>query len=190
MRHLLFVRHSLPEIEEHLDRVYWRLSAEGKRRAERIADRIATYDVKTIVASNEIKAIETGNAIAGRTGQPFGIDERLREHGISNEPYLAEPAFKRLVHSFFEQPETTVFGEESAESALRRFTDAVSEIRKKHRSGDIVLVSHGRVLSLFLAEHLQEEPFELWKRLKAPSVVVLRHPGLELEEAVYSVEDL
>lgn len=190
MRHLLFVRHSLPRMEENLDRRYWRLSDDGAKRAGLLADRVASYDVRSLVASDEIKSIETANVISSRVGVPFEIDGRLHEHSISNEPFLQEPAFKRLVHNFFENQDDVVFGEESATQCLSRVTEAIGDARKKYRGGDTVIVGHGRAFSLFLAKYLQMDPFELWKRLKAPAMIALEIPGLEPAETIFSVEDL
>lgn len=188
MRHLLFVRHALPVIQETVERHYWRLSEEGHRRAARLAGHLESYDVRAIVSSNEMKAIETANAIASRVNRTFEVDENLREHAIESEPFRSEPAFKRLVDSFFENPDAVVFGSESATGARERLAKAVTRARRRYRSGDLVIVSHGRILSMYLAPLLDMDPFELWKQLKTPALVALGLPKLEPVETLFSFE--
>lgn len=186
VRRLLFVRHSLPIIQENIERQYWRLSEVGKQRADLVADHLARYSVQAVVSSNEMKAIETANAISSRIHRPFEVDERLREHCVDDEPFRSEPAFKRLVDNFFERPDDVVFGSESANAAKRRMAAAITGIRRKYRTGDVVIVSHGRILSMYLARYLDLDPFELWKQLKSPSVVALSLPNLEPVETVFA----
>lgn len=187
-RHLLFVRHSLPVLEESIERRFWHLSDEGRRRADAMADYLRRYDVQAIVSSDELKSIETAHAISTRLNCPFEVDARLREHSIDSEPFRSEPAFKRLVHSFFASPDEIVFGTESAITACDRLATAVSTAREKYPTGDVALVSHGRLLSAFLAPILDTDPFALWKRLKTPALVALSLPKLDVAEVVETFE--
>jgi broad specificity phosphatase PhoE len=184
----LFVRHSLPVLEESIERRFWHLSDEGRRRADAMADYLKRYDVQAIVSSDELKSIETAHAISTRLNCPFEVDARLREHSIDPEPFRSEPAFKRLVHSFFASPDEVVFGTESAVAACDRLATAVSAAREKYPTGDVALVSHGRLLSAYLAPILDTDPFALWKRLKTPALVALSLPKLEVADVVETFE--
>ena len=83
--------------------------------------------------------------------------------------------------------QTPVFGDETATEALARFRSAVDGVVEAHRDEDIALVSHGRVISLYVADYVGVEPFALWKRLGLPSFVVLSVPEREVIEVVESV---
>ena len=82
-----------------------------------------------------------------------------------------------------------MFGRETANQARERFAAAVERVATRHRSGDVVIVAHGSVIALFVAEHTPLEPFALWQRLGLPSLVVLGLPGCELLTIVEKIDD-
>jgi hypothetical protein len=52
------------------------------------------------------------------------------------------------------------------------------------------MVSHGTVISLFVAECARIDPYDLWRKLELPSYVVLSLPELQLLDVVGSVESI
>jgi hypothetical protein len=48
--------------------------------------------------------------------------------------------------------------------------------------GDIVVVTHGTVLTLAVAERCMLDPFHFWQRLGLPSAVSLTVPDMTLEQ--------
>jgi broad specificity phosphatase PhoE len=66
------------------------------------------------------------------------------------------------------EPDRVVFGEESAAAALTRFSRAVEGL------GDgAVVVSHGTVISLYVAAQTGRDAFELWQSLELPDLLVV-----------------
>jgi hypothetical protein len=55
-RKLILVRHSLPEMITGVPASRWHLSAEGRRRCEKLAERLTGTDLAAIVSSEESKA--------------------------------------------------------------------------------------------------------------------------------------
>jgi broad specificity phosphatase PhoE len=189
MRKLILVRHSLPEIVSDLPANQWRLSDAGRLRCKRLADRLATYDPDVIVASLEPKATETGRIVASRLGKPFETAKNLHEHDRSNGgPWDTKEQFEARVASFFENPQRVVFGRETADDAHRRFAGAVAEVIGKYPSGNLAVISHGTVMTLFVARAAGLDSFPFWKRLGLPSFVVLSLPGFGLLTVVEGVE--
>jgi broad specificity phosphatase PhoE len=86
--------------------------------------------------------------------------------------------------SIFAHPDRRVLGIESANDALRRFSSAVAEELARSEARNLVIVTHGTVISLFVAAHNSVDGFELWKKLQCPSLVVLEVPSLSLIEVV------
>ena len=78
--HLILVRHSLPEIDFVVSSHEWHLSAEGRRRCERLADALTNYDPVAIVSSEEPKAVETAEIVAARFGVRVEVEPDLHEH--------------------------------------------------------------------------------------------------------------
>lgn len=190
MRKLILVRDSLPEIVPELPANQWRLSNTGRLRCKRLAERLAAYDPNVIVASLEPKAAETGQLVAQMLGTPFETAEGLGEHDRSNAGTLGtQEQFEARVGSFFENPQKLVFGGETADSAHRRFAKAVAAVIERHPSGHLAVVTHGTVMTLFVACTALLDPFPFWKRLGLPSFVVLCLPDFGLLTVVESVTD-
>ena len=54
------------------------LSERGRRQAERLGERLAPLGIVRILASDYVRAIETAEAIAARTGASIAVDPLLR----------------------------------------------------------------------------------------------------------------
>jgi broad specificity phosphatase PhoE len=87
------------------------------------------------------------------------------------------------METFFSRPSLREFGNESADEARRRFEEALVPLIDNCR-GDLVVVTHGTVLTLMVAAKNRIEPFPFWKQLRMPSAVSLRLPDMTLEDIV------
>ncbi|MBN1149184.1 MAG: histidine phosphatase family protein [Anaerolineales bacterium] len=181
---LILVKHSLPEIEPGRPASHWRLSGEGKRRCQALADLLAAYQPVSIVSSQEPKAVETARIVAGRLGLRAKSAAGLHEHERRTAPFTDQPTFEAAVARFFAHPNQLVFGEESAEQAQARFSAAVDSLLAQHTGGNLTLVAHGTVITLFVARSNGIEPLAFWKRLGLPSLVVLSISNLALLDVV------
>ncbi len=180
MSHLILVKHSLPAINPKTDAHEWPLSAEGRSRCHALAAQLAPYSPARFISSDEPKAIETTEIVAAKFNLHSTMAAGLHEHDRRNTPYLANrQAFEAAIAEFFEKPNQLVYGNETANQALSRFTTAVSKICKASE-GNLVIVSHGTVITLFVATHNAVHAFAFWKQLELPSFVVLRLPDFQL----------
>ena len=89
--------------------------------------------------------------------------------------------FERTMDAFFSRPSERVFGNESADEARTRVEQALLPLIDNH-GDDLVVVTHGTVLTLMVAARNGIDPFPFWKRLRMPAAVSLRLPGMVLEE--------
>ena len=102
-------------------------------------------------------------------------------------PYFPTAAeFEAAVGRLFEQPGEPVLGTETANQALRRFTAAIDRIIEAGHADNIV-VTHGTVMSLYVASVAGIDPMDLWRRLDTPSFVVLGLPDLDVRSIVERV---
>ena len=182
-RKLVLVRHSLPEFVTGVPASRWRLSAEGRRRCETLAERLATYDLTAVVASEEPKAAETGRLVARILGLPFETAPGLHEHkrGVVQDLGSREE-FQAQVAHFFEHPGKLVLGYETADEAHARFAAAVTSVLEQHPHGNPAIVSHGTVMTFFVARANRLGPVPFWKSLGLPAFAVLSLPSLGLLE--------
>jgi broad specificity phosphatase PhoE len=95
--------------------------------------------------------------------------------------------FEAKIKRFFDEPSSLVFGRETAEQALARFSAAVTEVLDCHPTGSVAIVAHGTVIALWAARLTGDDPFAFWKRLGLPACVVFSRPDLRLVEIVEHV---
>lgn len=188
MRRLILIRHSQSHQDTTRPASQWGLSEEGRRRCAALAERLAAYEPRAIVASVEPKAAETGALVAGRLGLLFATAEGLHEHRREQVGFLPVEAFERAVLGLFERPDQLVMGEETGAEARERFERAVRDTIARHPDETVALVSHGTVMTLFVAHHAGVAPVPFWKRLGMPAIVVLRLPDFALLEVVERIE--
>ena len=166
----------------------------GKMRCLGLAEQLWAFAPRMVFSSREVKASETAQIVAGRLGVTHQVVEGLQEHERTNSDFAPVPGeFEAKLARFFNKPESLVFGRETADEAKHRFARTISgliESRKDDadRGESLLVVSHGTVISLFVAGACQADPMEFWRKLGQPSYVVMSLPELTLLTVVGSVE--
>lgn len=188
MRRLILVRHAAPMKQPEVPAREWSLSPAGHADAARLAQLLAAYApaaITAIISSDELKARQTAQPLADRLGLPVAILAGLHEHERRAVGYLGDAAFQATMARLFAEPDTLVFGEETANQALARFSQAVGDALALYAnaSGDLAIVTHGTVLSLFVAAHSDHDPMTFWYHLHLPAWVVFTLPDFTLLEA-------
>lgn len=184
MNRLILVKHSMPQIVEDTPPRTWQLSAAGRERCVPLADKLVVYQPGLIVTSDEPKAAETGRIVAGILRVPCATMPDLHEQERTGEPFTTAEEFERKMKAFFAAPSALIYGNETADAAGARFSGAVGAILRAYPDQDVVVVAHGTVITLFVAQHNRIEPFGFWKQLKLPSFVVLSLPDMQAIEVV------
>lgn len=185
MRCLVLVKHAQPAISADLPRRQWHLSEAGIAACGPLAEHLARYAPARLVASPEPKAQETAHALMAAVGAArVETVSGLREQDDGDSPLDGEAEFRAKVSAFFAQPSTLVFGAETADDAYARFSGAIDEATELDMQRSLVAVTHGRVISLFVARRNDLDAYGLWVRLGLPSIVVLRLPDHRIEEVV------
>jgi len=179
---LILVKHSAPNILTSVPAPSWHLSLTGIARCAALADRLHGFRTRSIASSVEPKAVETATLVGERLGLSVDLVEGLQEHDRRDTRLLGADQFEGAMRSLFAHPHDLVFGQETATAALRRFDAAIGDLLASRGSAeDVIVVSHGTVISLFVAVHTGTDGFALWSRLGLPSLVVLRRSDLSVE---------
>ena len=178
----------MPQVDVETPAHEWQLRPEGAAAASVVATRLVTADYRPtkIVASLEPKATQTGSIIAERLRLPFAAVEGLHEHDRRASGFLSTEVFAARMRDLFAHPDATVFGNESASAALARFAKAVDQIVSEE-TGDVVVVSHGTVMSLFVASRARVDASKLWATLGLPSYISLELPSHRIVEIVAKI---
>ena len=187
LRRLVLVRHSMPEIERDRPASAWRLGDVGRQRSEQLASRLRDFSPDVVWSSREPKAAETAEIVAGALGVPVQVADGLEEHHRDGVPfYPTRDEFEAVVERFFCNPDQLVFGSETAVQARDRMAAAVDRVVDAGHTDNIV-VTHGTVMTLYVASVACVRPMVFWRRLGLPSYVVLELPGNKILQTVETV---
>ncbi|GAA0371121.1 histidine phosphatase family protein [Bacillus horti] len=187
-RKLILVKHALPIIDEEKASGEWHLSDEGKEKCRDLAKLLKDVHTHSIYSSYVPKAKETAEGIAEVLGCNVVAHENLHEHSRNEVNFMPRGVFIDTMMKFFQYPHALIFGEETANEAKNRFTQAVKEIvYQTPQEDDIVIVAHGTVNTLFVSEFNEINQFEFWNTLDLPSYVVLDANSFKLVELVEQV---
>jgi broad specificity phosphatase PhoE len=167
----------VPEIRREVPAAEWRLSDAGTVRAAAFARQLDPGTAIKVYSSAEPKALETAHVLQTAWGLDGETIPGLGEHVRPLAQMFSREEFEARVRQMFLRPGELIFGDETADQARRRFTLAVMRL-VTGSSNDVIVVSHGTVMTLFAAEAAGLEPFAFWKSLEMPCAVTLSIPDL------------
>ena len=178
----------MPDVEPERPASTWSLGDIGRQRAELLAARLSGFRPTKIWSSKEPKAVETAEVVATGFGVSVQVADGLEEHHRTGGPFLpTQGEFEASVERFFRKPDEVVFGTESANEALSRFSSAMNLAIQSEQT-DTVVITHGTVMTLYVARLAGVQHMSFWRRLGLPSFVVLTLPEMQVSEVVESVD--
>jgi len=186
MAKLLLVKHAPPEIAPQVVSHRWVLSEEGRHSCAWLAEELNGQGVTRLYSSLEPKALETAAIVAVRLGLALEPRSNLHESDRTGLGFVSQDELQGRLREFFEKPDQSVIGGETANSALERFSGAISNILSEGHSQPLAIVTHGIVLSLFVARQNAIAHFDLWAHLVLPSYVVLDATSFSVDGEVHN----
>ncbi len=184
---LLLVKHSNSNHNPHQSSLDWELTDEGKARCQALATHIAPYQPRRLFSSTLIRSQQTAQIVSAELDNiPIVQNPLLVEHSRqSNAPYGTVETFRDNLKQLFAQPDTLIYGDETANQARHRFSQGVdSVLQQADPDENIVIIAHGTVNVLFTAQYNDIDSYDLWSRLKLPSIIVLDLPTFTLESVI------
>lgn len=180
-RHLILVKHALPEKQPAIPAAQWSLSAQGRASCQLLATHLTSYPPSKVFTSYEPKATETAQLLAAYLQlEPPTIWSGLHEH-VRDNYYTNDADFQAAVANFFANPTAQVMGRETAQAAQNRFKTAISTLLTQTDSDqNLLVVAHGTVITLFVAAYNSIDAFDFWHSLGLPSLVILSLPEFRL----------
>ena len=203
MPELILIRHSVSQPTPETSAHPWSLTDTGRARCEKLADYLMFYQPHIIYSSNEPKARITADLVAERLMIPSAIAPGLHETRRENVPFFDEVSeWQQALLTGFEQPHQVVFGEESFADACERFGNQIDTLIAAHPEKTIAAVTHGTVMSLYLAELIMTNEAEaatgfskmdtaraFWDGWGMPGYVVLSLPEMQVVELVPGITE-
>ena len=167
MPFIYLVRHASPQVDPHQSPRIWRLSPRGVEEARALAQVARDWGLAALYSSVEPKASATAAIIGDAAGLPVRLAEGLHEQHWEGWVENADE-FNERVREILGQRDESVHGAEPAGDAARRFGEALAAIALG--ATPAAVVSHGRVLTAYLAAALRiEDPFAFWRAMPMPA---------------------
>lgn len=167
---LYFVRHGPVVVERTTPPSEWILDSTSVPLMTEWAPRLPQHASSLWVSSDETKAVTTARHL---TRRPLAVDPGLGE--VTRGGW--SPSYDDTVAEFFAHPLQSPTPQwESAHAATQRFAAAVRR-HASTKSQDVVIVTHGLVLTL-LRWHAcgAELDTALWKDLRFPDILEMSEP--------------
>jgi len=181
---LVLVKHALPVLDMSRPPRKWELSAEGELQSQQLAGRLRAFVPLRLVTSTEPKASSTGRVIAAELGLQVTAVDGVQEFDRPASAWQSKADRERENAVIFDEPTRRVLGAESGGEALNRFSAAIRAELDRTREQNLVVITHGTVIALFVAAHNAVNAFELWRDLECSSFVVLDGGSFSLRELV------
>lgn len=151
------------------------LSEAGRRAAEALVPVLAQREIRRVVSSPYLRAIQTVAPFAAAAELAIAEDARLREreHGAVPEGRWAEEA-----EILFGDWEAEPWGGESLAAAAARGAAAI-----EGAADGTLFATHGLLLTLILGAFGREMSIPVWRAMPRPALFELR-PGIWREVAL------
>lgn len=177
-----FARHAHTQVVPSRRANLWNLSPEGQEGARRLAEAVRDKQIDHVITSGEPKTIQTGECVASSLDIPLTRDPDLGEQRRGNSAFIDDPAhFRQTIRQLFERPNEVVYGTESANQALSRFGTAAAG----HMSDtSTLIVTHGTVLSLYIASVTGQSGYEIWSKIGMPCLITLSGTPAKVVEII------
>lgn len=165
MKNIYVVRHCQAEGQE----ADAGLTEHGRQQAEQLANFLLDKHIDYIISSPFERACCTIAPLADKIGVEMLLDVRLTERILSDKH---DPDWRNMLRKTYDDLELTYEGGESSRMAMNRAIAVVMELlHREHRN--IVLVSHGNLISLLLKHFDERIGFKEWEALSNPDIFQL-----------------
>jgi probable phosphoglycerate mutase len=154
---LVLVRHALPfRIEESDGPADPELTEQGHRQADAVGEWLAAEEWDAIYSSPLVRARQTSEHIAKRTGHEIVICEDIREYDAGLNAYIPYEELKATRDEHWQAMAEDRLEDLAPDGAnfRKRVSGAVEDIINNHPGQRVIAVCHGGSINVALAEVL------------------------------------
>jgi len=166
MTTVYFVRHAHSVYSK--DELNRPLSEKGFLDAHNITQQLKQIDIHAFYSSPYKRAIQTIEGIANLKGLSIKTIDALKERALG---IIQDNNFQQAVQKVWDNPELSFEGGESNKTAQQRAIDAFLYLLDCHMDKQIVIGTHGNILTLILNYFDNNIGYEFWKDLQMPAIV-------------------
>lgn len=146
------------------------LSARGRASAVRLADQLGQTPIAAIYSSPSRRALETVEPLAHRLQVQPRVLEDLRERELVTR---SAAEFEVASEATWREPDQPLREGESNRAAQARGIAVVRQTLDRHRDQQVILSTHGTLLTLILCGFDGAFGYEFWRTLTFPDVYEL-----------------
>lgn len=188
MTRLILIRHAPTQPDATVAAHSWLLSDHAETCCVQLANELCAYSSQHVYSSHEQKAIQTAQYLAQALGVSYSVAPNLEETQRHSTHYYPNPdAFSAKVIAAMQAPEQLIFGDETFSHARARFSKQIDILASTHHNQTVAIVSHGRILAMFLAMYVSESPQHIWQQLGMPAYAILDWQHKRVEKIVYRI---
>ncbi len=154
------------------------LTDEGIQQSKRLAEFFEEMSIQRIYSSPYIRAYDTVKPLSNILNIIINTDERLIERVLSTNEL---DDWLNKLHETYINIDLKYEGGESSREAMSRGVSVINEILSKAES-NVVIVTHGALMSLILRYYNNDFGFEEWKKLSNPDVYRLEFNQIDNKE--------
>lgn len=190
MTTIILIRHAPTQPDKNQHSTKWQMTDDAQKLCHALAKQLSDYEPGKIYTSTEVKAQATGRFIAEKLDNiPVEIVDNLQEtQRQSKKFYDSQNEFHAAVRKAMLSPDEVLFGDETFADARKRLAEQVATLVKQHPDDTIVIVSHGRILSMYLAKLMRQLPVSIWGKLQMPAYAVLSWDEQTITKIQYAIE--
>lgn len=147
------------------------LSDEGITDARRVADYFADLDVHYMASSPYARAMQTIQFIAEQKSLEIILYEELIERPIKGLSYKTSwDILHEAIRKSFVDPDFALEGGESTRKAQQRSVPVFENILKQHQGDNIVIGTHGNIMTIIMNFYEPSYGFEFWESTSKPDI--------------------
>lgn len=156
------------------------LSKAGKDAADKIASIFKEIDIDSIYSSDYVRAIKTVEPIANQKNIKIIELAQLRERLLKpEEVVLPYDDFIDAIRKSYNDHSFSLEGGESVDEVQNRAIPVIRSILENHKGKNIVIGTHGNVMTMIMKYYDEKYDFEFWKQTSTPDVYVMRFMSQE-----------
>jgi broad specificity phosphatase PhoE len=165
---VILVRHAMPEVVPGVSSTLWQLGERSLEDCVLLAHALPAPLAPVVLRSPQPKVRQTAAVLALRLGLDFAGDARLRE--VEQGAGRVDD-YRSLAAGYLERGAVgEAAGWEPPGQVITRFGEAVKAALEHNQGvpGDVLVVTHGLAMSLWLAAQSKIDPVPFWKALTFP----------------------
>ncbi|MFJ8064570.1 histidine phosphatase family protein [Psychrobacillus sp. NPDC096426] len=165
MKRIYIIRHCKAEGQEENAK----LTSEGLTQALMLRDYFEHVKIDQIISSHYIRAVQSIEPLGEFKGIEIIKDTRLSERILSTENYTD---WLDKLNMTFQDKSLTFIGGESSNEALFRISSVFEEVINSPAE-NVILVTHGAIMSLLLNSMDDHFGFDQWQTLTNPDIYLI-----------------